>query len=225
MLALALFANRLLFYASPAACLLAGAGLAFFWEWARPGSLSAAKKAVVGLLIAAIVLYSAASFTLGSGSLGFMAPDREWQSALAFLRESTPEDAVVMAHWNYGYWILDLAERQPVVDNGYYYFDQQRNHDIGEAHATDDPAEAAAIMAKYGADYLIFSNLDLKVAGGMISEANLGPQFEGADEFPPDSLVVRSLDGTFESGGGLDVVYRSAPDSEVVILGLAGGDT
>jgi len=225
LLALALFSNRLLLYASPAACLLAGAGLGFFWEWGKLGSFSLAKKAAVGLLLTLIVLFSIGAFTLGSASYGFMAPDREWQGALAFLRESTPEDAVVMAHWNYGYWILDLSQRQPVVDNGYYFFSNERNHDIGVAHATDDPAEAAAIMGKYGADYLIFSTLDLKIAGAIISEANLGSQFEGMSEFPPDSLTRRTLDGEFESGGGLQVVYRSAPDSEVVILGLAGSDT
>jgi len=56
----------------------------------------------------------------------------------------------------------------------------------------------------------------------------MGQCGEGLANFPGDSLIMRSLNGGFESGGGLEVVYRSAPEPnskspsepEVVILGL-----
>jgi hypothetical protein len=155
---------------------------------------------------------------LGAAANTIMAPDRDWQNTLAYLREETAPDAVVMAHWNYGYWILDLAQRRPVVDNGYYHFDRQRNHDIGVALTTNDPAETAEMMIRHGADYLIFSKTDRFFAGVYIEEANLGSGFEGVMEFPPDSMIIRTLDGDFDSGGGLEVVYRSDPDGDVVVL-------
>ena len=34
-------------------------------------------------------------------------------------------------------------------------------------------------------------------------------------------MVLRVLEGEFQSGGGLEVVYRSNPDAEVVVLGLS----
>ena len=55
---------------------------------------------------------------------------------------------------------LDLGQRQPVVDNGYYYWDEKRLDDIAIAYTTTDPSEAAHIMDKYNADYLVFSWLD-----------------------------------------------------------------
>jgi hypothetical protein len=52
----------------------------------------------------------------------------------------------------------------------------------------------------------------------MFRWARLRGEYKGADEFPGDFLIMRSLNGKFESGGGLEVVHRSSPDSEVVIL-------
>ena len=200
LLALSLFAGRVLIYATPAACFLAGAGLALIWEWHGRGTYHLAKKAVVGLLLL-LILWSPmlGAYAVGGGANGVMAPDRDWQDALAYLREGTPQESVVMTHWNYGYWILDLGDRRPVVDNGYYYFDKERNHDIGVAYTTNDPAEAAEMLAKHGAHYLIFSAIDKNFAGAYMAEADLGPAFEGLEEYPPDSLILRTLEGDFES--------------------------
>ena len=101
---------------------------------------------------------------------------------------------------------------------------------MGLAYSTTDPAEAAQIMEKYGADYLVFSKLDRRVATIIMGWANVG---EGLESFPANSLFVRSINGEFESGGGLEVVYRSVPESgaesvsesEVVILGLTESES
>jgi hypothetical protein len=69
----------------------------------------------------------------------------------------------------------------------------------------------------------VFSTLDRKVAKTIMGWADVG---EGLDSFPVNSLVERSLTGQFDSGGGLEVVYRSGPgsgtsaDYEVVVLRL-----
>jgi hypothetical protein len=112
-----------------------------------------------------------------------------------------------------------------VVGNGYYNYDTERLHDVGIAYSTTDPAEAAQIMKKYSASYLVFSKLDLKVASTVMGWAYGWKAFAS---FPEDSLILRSLNGEFQSGGGLEVVYRSAPEPnsgtpsepDVVILGL-----
>jgi hypothetical protein len=158
-----------------------------------------------------------------------MAVDREWQGALTYLREESPEDAVIMTQWSWGYWILDLAnldggQRRPFVDNGYYGYDSERLRDVGLAYFTSDPAEAARIMKERGADYLIFSTLDRRVPKTIMGWADVG---EGLDSFPANSLVEQSLTGKFTSGGGLEVVYRSGTvseaslDHDVVILRLS----
>ena len=36
---------------------------------------------------------------------------------MQWLRENTPEDAVIAAWWDYGYWISTLGERKTLADN------------------------------------------------------------------------------------------------------------
>jgi len=251
LLILSIFTRRVLLYAVPAACLLAGVGLTLLWYWRGWGLLAQAvssvlsqyflrgrvvspggywrarfrfpslNSAAVAVLLGLMVIVSTSSaYFLASG--GTMAPDREWQDALTYLREETPKDSVIMSQWSWGYWILDLGQRRPVVDNGFYGWEADRLRDVGLAYSMGDPAEAAQLMKKYGANYLVLSKLDLNVASTIMLWANVGA---GQNYFPFDSLVVRSLDGEFESGGGLQVVYRSAPDSEVVILGLTQAES
>jgi hypothetical protein len=75
------------------------------------------------------------------------------------------------------------------------------------------------MMKKHGADHVAFSTFDLEVAKIIVERAGLA---EERDLFPADSLVVQSLDGEFASGG-VELVYRSNPNSEVVILRLSPG--
>lgn len=218
-LVLSLFSKRIIFFAAPAASLVSGVGLAFLWQWGKAGQFRLLKKVgAVGLLLllALISLITAAS--LGSGSTA--AVDEEWQDALAYLREKTSQEAVIMTQWSWGYWILDVGQRRPLVDNGYYGYPADKLRDIALAYSASDPLEAARIMEKQGADYLIFATLDWDIAVTILSWADLHEEYHS---FTKDSLFARSLSGQFESGGGLEVVYRS-PDSEVVILGLTSSD-
>jgi dolichyl-diphosphooligosaccharide--protein glycosyltransferase len=41
----------------------------------------------------------------------------DWPDAMQWLRENTPEDAVIAAWWDYGYWISALGERKTLADN------------------------------------------------------------------------------------------------------------
>jgi asparagine N-glycosylation enzyme membrane subunit Stt3 len=242
--------RRIMLYAIPAACVLSGVGLGAIWSWQGwkryadqiSSSLAetglgyvgtwrcwgwlrehGAKVITIGLVCLAIVF----SFITATGAaVGYgMSPDRDWQEALGWIKDESNvhENAIIMSQWSWGYWILDLGERKPLVDNGYYGYDSERLHDVAMAYFTSDPEEAAQLMQKWGADYLVFSTLDRKVAKTIMGWADVG---EGLDSFPVNSLVERSLTGQFDSGGGLEVVYRSGPgsgtsaDYEVVVLRL-----
>ena len=41
----------------------------------------------------------------------------DWSDAMQWLKENTPEDAVIAAWWDYGYWITTLSERKTLADN------------------------------------------------------------------------------------------------------------
>lgn len=216
-LVLSLFANRVLAFAIPATAALSGLGLTFLWDWRRTGQYHMWKK--VGVVAFLIILLLVSFATVASiGDDPMIAVDKEWQDALSYIRDTnyTSRDSVVMTQWGWGYWILDIGQRKPFMDNGFYGYDEERMRDVALAYLATDSSEAIRVMDKYGADYLIFSKLDLDYAGTIMEWAGL----ENERTFPEDSLVVRSLNGQFDAQGDLSVVYRSTPDGEVVILGL-----
>ena len=124
-----------------------------------------------------------------------------------------------MSWWDYGYWILDLAERRPVIDGGFYAYDQERLEDAGLAYCTTEASEAVQVMQKHGASYLVFSEVEIRILP-TITRFGLGEAYGDGHSIPPElegSLYDRALSGDFQSDQGLEVVYRN---EEVVILGL-----
>jgi len=150
-----------------------------------------------------------------------MAANAEWQAALAFLKEETAEDSVVMSWWDYAYWIVAMANRRPVVDNGLYWYDERRLEDIGLAYCTNEPSEALHVMRKYGANYLVFTRMEVEILP-VISQYGLDEAFGDGRSVPTNlrpSLYYQSLYGDFQSGGGLRRAYPS-PDvrNPVVVI-------
>ncbi len=54
--------------------------------------------------------------TIIDSSTGLGSDIPAWIDALNWIKESTPEDAVVVAWWDYGYWISVVGERASVAD-------------------------------------------------------------------------------------------------------------
>lgn len=142
-------------------------------------------------------------------------PSAEWLWTLCYIQDEIPLDAVIMTQPSYGSWILNIGQRRPFVDNGYYGYDTSSLRDVALVYSTSDPAQAAAIMAQRGTEYVIFTKDDLKIAGTIMAWAYPNSKYTS---FPADSLVVRSLNREFVSWGGLEIVYAQ---EEVVLLRLA----
>ncbi|NWK00063.1 hypothetical protein HX802_05375 [Marine Group I thaumarchaeote] len=53
---------------------------------------------------------------LNSGT-SFNISTNDWPDSMQWLKENTPEDAVIAAWWDYGYWISTLGERKTLADN------------------------------------------------------------------------------------------------------------
>ena len=41
----------------------------------------------------------------------------DWTIAMTWVKENTPEDSVIAAWWDYGYWITTLSDRATLIDN------------------------------------------------------------------------------------------------------------
>ena len=217
LLILSLFAQRILISAIPAACILSGVGLAFmFRRWSSHPPLRYSQTFATVTLIS-VLFFSSFLGAYGLGANPRIAPHTNWQSALTFLREETPEDAVVISWWDYGYWILALGQRKPVVDNGFHGWCEERLRDIGLAYVTDDPYEVVRVMEKYGADYFVFSTMEMDIYHIIARAA-----FSGREDISrTDPLTIENpLYGLFlwtdiRVKGPLEVAYRNP---EVVIL-------
>ena len=215
-LILSFFVYRMIVLAVPAACVVSGVGLASLWGVmpSRDAKYLWKQLGILVLLVLMVLISSVSAASLNRNNY-ILTADKDWQEALAHLRANTSSDAVVMSQWSYGYWILDVAQREPFVDNGYYGYTINKLHDVGRAYLTADPSEAAAIMTKCGTEYLVFGKQDLDLAGTIMAWAGVESE-KGA--FPEDSLIQRSLNGNFLSGDGLELVFKN---NEVVILALA----
>ena len=55
--------------------------------------------------------------TIMSGGNTFGVYNNDWKDAMNWLKNNTPEDAVVASWWDYGYWITALSERKTLIDN------------------------------------------------------------------------------------------------------------
>ena len=229
-----LFISRLFLYAAPAVCVLSGVGLAYLFDVGglRLSSLGASlalgdrnllryARITAGVILILLTI----AFSLLSGYRGtsnpLIAADHNWQEALFYLRDNSDPDAVIMSHWDFGYYIRDLADRKPFVDNGIHYEDWDR--DVALAYTATDVSEAVAVMQKNGASYLVFST-DYGILP-LITKDAFGESYGDGQSIPVEmrnSLYARSLSGSFVSGDGL---YRVYPDASVgkprvVILAL-----
>ena len=55
--------------------------------------------------------------TILNGGTQFNISTNDWSDSMQWLKENTPEDAVIASWWDYGYWISTLAERKTLADN------------------------------------------------------------------------------------------------------------
>lgn len=44
--------------------------------------------------------------------------NQQWQKAMQWVREETPQDAVFAHWWDYGYWVQSIGKRSTVIDGG-----------------------------------------------------------------------------------------------------------
>ncbi len=220
LLILSLFSRRVILLAIPAAAILGGMVIAnlFDFRFARRNERRI-QGIVAGMVV--VVMLGLASFAHGLGNEQRVAANTDWQGAMTYLREETATDARVMTWWDYGYWILDMGQRRPIVDNGLYGHTRAQNRDIAMAYCHTDSSKAAEIMQKHRADYLIFSTVELEIWPVIASYSNPGKDPASVYQ---TSFYYKSLLGTYASEENLVRVYPDTDTgrSDLVIYRLAG---
>ena len=84
----------------------------------------------------------------------------QWQKAMQWVREETPEDSVFSHWWDYGYWVQSIGKRATVVDGGnaIVYW----NYLMGRLVLTgDNQKDALDFLYSHDANYLLIDSSDL----------------------------------------------------------------
>ena len=55
--------------------------------------------------------------TILNGGTTFNVSTSDWLDSLEWIKNNTPQDAVIAAWWDYGYWISTMGERPTLADN------------------------------------------------------------------------------------------------------------
>jgi len=124
------------------------------------------KFLIVCLLVIVTILsiYSFISFYKTSKVQAYnYVPDAyrfQWQYAMKWVRESTPQDAVFAHWWDYGYWVQSLGERATVSDGGNAI--AWWNYLTGRyVLTTDNQKDALEFLYTHNASYLLIDSSDI----------------------------------------------------------------
>ena len=90
--------------------------------------------------------------TILNGGTSFNISNQDWFDAMDWLKNNTPENAVVASWWDYGYWITTLGERISLADNA--TLDTKRIQKLGEM-LLSPPDRAIELLNELDADYVL----------------------------------------------------------------------
>ncbi|MFH1431087.1 MAG: hypothetical protein ABIG37_01300, partial [Nanoarchaeota archaeon] len=88
----------------------------------------------------------------------------QWQKAMLWVRENTPENAVFSHWWDYGYWIQTIGNRATILDGGNVigYW----NHLFGRHVLTGETKqEALEFLYTHNASHLLIDSTEIKKYG------------------------------------------------------------
>ena len=103
--------------------------------------------------------------TILNGGTVYPASD-DWLETLDWIKMNTPQDAVIVSWWDYGYWITTMSERTTVADNA--TIDSKQIKNIAKIFL-DSPDESWSMLREMNVDYVVVfvaaQNLDVDYEG------------------------------------------------------------
>ncbi len=94
--------------------------------------------------------------------------NQQWQKAMKWVRDETPQDAVFSHWWDYGYWLQSVGERATVLDGG--NSNTFWNYYMGRLVLTgDNQKDALEFLYAHDANYLLIDSSDIGKYGAFSS--------------------------------------------------------
>ncbi|MAH49478.1 hypothetical protein CMI37_26885 [Candidatus Pacearchaeota archaeon] len=145
--------------------------------------------------------------------------DQQWQKAMSWVRDSTPEDAVFAHWWDYGYWVQSIGERATVLDGGNMI--TFWNYHMGRLVLTgDNQDDALEFLYNHDTTHLLIDSTDIGKYGAF-SSIGSNKDFDRRSRFPR-MMVDKSQEQITESG--IVRVYQSQGEliDEDLVLSIEG---
>jgi dolichyl-diphosphooligosaccharide--protein glycosyltransferase len=127
----------------------------------HPKTLKISYAAIIAILLIVPLIVPVGANWVGSakipptilnGGSNFGIATTDWLDAMTWLRENTPEDAVVASWWDYGYWITTLGERISLADNATLSTEKIK---LLAKMFLSTPDESWKILQDWDADYVL----------------------------------------------------------------------
>jgi len=90
--------------------------------------------------------------TILNGGAAYAISTNDWKETLEWIKLNTPQDSVIAAWWDYGYWITTMSERTTLVDNA--TIDATQIKKIAKIFLST-PDDAWKMLQETGSDYVV----------------------------------------------------------------------
>lgn len=125
------------------------------------------KKIYVGICLAVLILLSLFCFVnfykqIKVQSYNFIPSyyNQQWQKAMDWIRQNTPEDSVFSHWWDYGYWVQSIGKRATVLDGGNAI--KFWNYWMGRLVLTgNNQKDALDFLYSHNTNYLLIDSSDI----------------------------------------------------------------
>ncbi len=180
------------------------------------------KRKIYAWIIAGIVigasLYSAYAFYFESkGTAQAYYPNaytQQWQKAMFWVRENTPQNAVFGHWWDYGYWLQSIGERATVLDGGnaiaYWNFLMGRYALTGPSNQ-----EALNFLYAHNTTHFLIDSTDIGKYGAF-SSIGSDEKYDRASQLP---AMLKDYSQKKETKNGTLYLYNGGfgLDSDIIL--------
>ena len=127
---------------------------------------------------------------------------QQWQKAMDWVRENTPQDAVFSSWWDYGYWIQSIGERATVLDGGnsVSYWDYLLGRHVLTGQ---NEREALEFLYAHNVSYLLIDPTDVGKYGAY---SNIGSDIN-YDRYSWIGTYTLDEKNTVETKNGTNYLY------------------
>jgi len=130
---------------------------------------------------------------------------QQWQKAMAWVRDNTPQNAVFGHWWDYGYWVQSIGERATVLDGGNSI--SYWNHLMGRHALTgSDNKEALEFLYAHNTTHFLIDSTDI---GKYSAFSNIGSD-AGYDRASFIPTILRDQNQIQEKKNSTVLIYPAS---------------